>query len=378
MDYIVRPGDTFLSIAQAFGIAPEQLRIANPEILDVNYITVGQTIEIPETYQMRRIIQTNGYAFTNIDSQVLVNTLPYLTYLSIFSYQVLHDGALTGIDDAPLIQTARQARVAPIMVITNIEEGGGYSSDLAHTVLSDEQVQQTLINNVISILKSKNYYGLNIDFQYIYPADCLACSRFLQQVAERLHPLGYIVAVTVAPKTSADQRGLQYEAYNFPIIGRAADSVIIMTYEWGFTFGPPLAVAPIELVRQALGYATSAIPSQNILMGMPNYGYDWTLPSQTYTAAVPISFAQAEDLAMRMGAEIRFDASAQSSYFNYVDDTGERHVVWFDNEASVRVRLEFIETYNLGGVSFWAINDFAVASYQTLASMYDVRKVLDA
>ena len=374
IDYVVRPGDTFYSIAATFGITPTYLLSVNPKV-DPDNIFVGQIIRIPDIY-MRRIIEVNGYAFPDIDGQILIETLPYLTYLSIFSYQVLPDGSLIGIDDEELIQTARQVMVAPMMVITNIKADEGFSSTLAHTILTDVQAQQTLLNNVISVLTYKNYYGLNIDFEYVNPKDRLAYARFLKTVTERLRPYGFITSVTVAPKTGAGQLGPQYEGYEYSLIGDYVYNVIIATYEWGYTFGPPFAVSSIEQVQQAIEYAVSVIPSQKILMGMPNYGYDWVLPYQAYSSAQIVSFNEAEALAKATGSDILFDPEKKASYFNYVDDMGLKHVVWFDNEVGIRARLAFVEAYNLGGVSFWTINNFSPASYQTLNSMYDVRKVL--
>ncbi len=39
-----------------------------------------------------------------------------------------------------------------------------------------------------------------------------------------------------------------------------------------------MAVAPINEVRKVINYAASVIPANKIFMGMPLYGYDWTLP----------------------------------------------------------------------------------------------------
>ncbi len=375
IDYVVRPGDTFYSIAAAFGITTAYLQSANPEITSPYNIFLGQIIHVPDIF-IRRSIDVNGFVFPDIDAQVLAATLPYLTYLSIFSYQVLADGALIEVDDTQLIQAARQAGVAPMMVITNIEANAGFSSALAHTILTDDQVQQTLLNNIVALLELKAYYGLNVDFEYVYPMDRLAYVRFLQTITERLRPLGYFTAITVAPKVGAGQLGIQYEAYEYPAIGILVNRVILTTYEWGYTFGPPIAASPIEQVQRVLDYAISVIPSQKILMGMPNYGFDWTLPYQAFSSARTVSFDEAEALAASTGAEIRFDPATQVSYFNYIDDGGVGHVVSFDNETGIRYRLAFISSYNLGGVSFWTINNFSPASYQTINTMYDVRKVL--
>ena len=79
-----------------------------------------------------------------------------------------------------------------------------------------------------------------------------------------------------------------------------------------------------------LDYAVTEIPPEKILMGMPNYGYDWTLPFMRGTAAQSVSFTQAVDLALRYGVEIQFDEQAQTPYFYYTDN-GTQHVVWFDD-----------------------------------------------
>lgn len=375
IDYEVRPGDTFYSIATAFGVTTDQLLSVNPEIVDINTIFVGQVIHIPEIY-MRPIIEVNGYAFPDIDLHILEDTLPYLTYLSLYSYQVMPDGSLAGIDDTLLIQIAREALVAPLMVITNITADSGFSSALAHTILTDDQVQNMLLNNIESFLSDHNYYGLNIDFEYIYPIDRLPYARFLRAITNRFRSLGYITIVTMPPKISPWQVGTQYEAFDYSLIGFLADRVILSTYEWGYAFGPPLAVAPIEQVRSTLNYAVSVVPTQIILMGMPNYGYDWTLPYQASSIARIVSFSEAEELAASTGADIKFDPETQVSYFNYTDESGFTHVVWFDAEMGIRARLRFVYEYNLAGISYWTVNNFSSANYQTLITMYDVRKVL--
>ena len=379
-DYIVRPGDTLSSIARLFGVPFPLLLSANPEIVDPESLVEGQTIHFPPGYPVRQMIEVNGYAFPNIDAQVLLNTLQYLTYLSIFNYQIRPDGMLVGIDDGPLIQMARRAFVAPLLVISNINDGGSFSSDLVHAILSDELLQITLINNVIRILKSKNYFGLNINFENIYPSDREAYARFLQAVTANLHPLGYIIVSSGALRLNEDRQGLLFGAEQYPVLySREVNRVsIIVTYEFGYTYGPPMAVVPLNQLRRALDNLVSIIPSKNILMGMTNYGFDWALPYNESTPAYMLSFAQAKELALRTGATIQFDQEAQSPFFYYQDDMGVLHLVWFDDEVSIRARLELVRLYNLGGVSFWTINQFSPESYLALIELYDVRKMLSA
>lgn len=372
----VAPGESMYSIARKYGVTVNQILAANPQIANPAAIRVGQVLVIPERTSKLGTIEVNGYTFPNTSMEVIRKTLPYLTYLSIFSYEVNPDGTLRTINDEPLIRAARQARVAPLMVITNMEAGGGFSSDVARSILRNEGNQDRLINNVINNLRSKNYYGLDIDFEYIYPEDREYYNRFLRKVVSRLKPLGYTVTTALAPKTSAEQKGVLYEAHDYPVHGALTNHVILMTYEWGFTYSPPQAVAPINEVRKVLNYAVTAIPRNKILMGIPNYGYDWTLPYKEGTAARTVSNTGAVRLALNENAAIKYDEKAQSPFFNYYDDNRRQHEVWFEDARSINAKLRLAHEYGLAGVSYWTIGRYFPQNWLVLRSLYDVRKVL--
>lgn len=372
--HVVGEGDTLYSLARLYGTTPQAIRQVNPSITDDRSLRVGQILNIPYGAD-KPTIEVNGYAFPDIATEVLEQTLPYLTYLSIFSYQVGPDGSLTAPEDGPLIAAARKAGVAPMMVITNIEEGKGFSSQLANTVLNSAKVQNTLLDNVLKVLKSKNYAGLDIDFEYIFPKDREAYNRFVEKASQKLRPLGYILTTALAPKTEADQPGLLYEAHDYPFHGKWVDHVILMTYEWGYTFGPARPVAPINEVRKVLNYAVTAIPPKKILMGMPNYGYDWTLPFVQGSAARSLSNTQAVEQAVRVKAAIQYDPVAQAPFYEYRGENGQAHVVWFDDARSIQARLRLVEEYGLGGVSYWTINKYNPQNWLILQDMYHVKKI---
>ena len=175
--YTVVAGDTMYKISQRFNVSLNDLILANPNIPNPNIINIGQIINIPNN---KPYIEVNGYAIANINQDILRRTLPYLTYLSIFSYQAKADGSLYGLYEQELIDIARSNSVAPNMVVTNISAEGGFDSDIAHEILNNMQTQQILINNIISIATAKNYYGVDIDFEYLYPEDRLAYVQFLR------------------------------------------------------------------------------------------------------------------------------------------------------------------------------------------------------
>lgn len=370
--HTVSAGESLYTIAQRYGTGVNDILRVNPQITNPNLLQPGQVLTIPSRTRILGTIEVNGYAYPSINMGILRRTLPNLTYLSIFSYNVNSDGSLIPIEDTPLIQAAREAGVAPLMVITN----RGFSSDVASAILNSQQIQNTLLNNVLRILRSKNYFGLDIDFEYLYPSDRENYNRFLAKTVELMRNAGYTVSTALAPKISRDQPGILYEAHDYAAHGRLADHVILMTYEWGFTYGPPMAVAPINQVRRVLDYAVTEIPRRKILMGIPNYGYVWTLPYVQGTAARVISNTGAVQQAYTVGAAIQFDPIAQAPFYYYYDQNGKQHVVWFEDARSIRAKLLLVNQYGLGGVSYWTIGRYFPQNWLVLRSLYNVRKVL--
>ena len=372
----ILPGESLYSISKLYGTTIANLYAANPILNSSIILYPGQIINIPPPTQKLGSIEVNAYALPGTNMDVLAKTLPNLTYLSIFSYQMQPDGSLKGINDAPLIQAARNAKVAPMMVVTNLKEGGGFDSALAHTILTNQTVQNTLISNIISTLKSKNYYGLDIDLEYIFPEDRENYNSFLRKVVTALKPLGYPVTTALAPKPSGDIKGLLYEAHDYPVHGALVSHVILMTYEWGYTAGPPLAVSPLNEVKKILDYAVTVIPSKKVFMGIPNYGYDWTLPWVKGTSARALGNVEAVDLARTVNAAIEYDYTSQAPFFNYYDSNKKQHVVWFEDARSMNAKLRTANDYNLGGVSYWTIGKYFPQAWLVQNSLFDVKKLL--
>jgi spore germination protein len=371
----VARGQSLYSIARMYGTSVDRILAVNPTITDRDRLNVGQVIIIPRGNELGRSVAANGFSL-NVSDATLSETLPNLTYFSKFSWQVDAGGGITPINDIEENAAARAFRVAPMMTITNISPSGGFSGEITHAVLTNQEAQNDLITNINAAMRQRNYYGLIIDFEYIFPNDRESYNQFLRRITASLHAQGKIVATAIAPKVSATQAGTLYEAHDYPAHGEIVDYVIIMTYEWGYTYGPAMAVAPIDQVRRVLNYAVTAIPARKIMMGMPNYGYNWTLPFVQGTAARTVTNTGAVTLASNVGAVIKYDQKQQAPFFNYYDAEGRRHEVWFDDARSIQARLKLIDEYGLAGVSYWTIDNLFRAQYIILRSLYDVNKVL--
>lgn len=356
--YTVAPGDTVDAIAASYGVSPESV-IYDNQLIYPYALAIGQSLFIADTPASsgKPSIQTNGYAYTYISRWVLTQTLPYLTELSVFSYGFTPQGDLVypPNDDSWMISAAWQAGVRPILTLTPLDSSGQFNNNLISSVVRNSAYRENLTNQLISVMRTKGYAGIDVDFEYILADDRDYFTAFVENLADALHTYGFTVSVALAPKTSADQPGLLYEGKDYAALGAAADYVLLMTYEWGYKYGPNMAVAPINMVRRVVDYAVTEIPPEKIHLGIPNYGYDWPLPFvQGKTAAVTIGNVEAVQIAIQNGAEIHFDETAQSPYFNYTKDSID-HEVWFEDVRSIQAKFDLIKEYGLGGAGYWQI-----------------------
>ena len=370
--YTVKPGDTLFDIAQKNGVTISALVAAN-QLSDPYKLPVGLALVIPGQSIRERSIVVNGYAFPGISDIALLGALQYLTYLSVFSAKTRIDGTITELNDTALIRKCYVNGVAPVLTLTNQRESGGFSGDIAHAVIADEEVKTELIQNVMEYLDRRNYFGLNIDFEYVREEDRTLYTQFLLDFAAALRRVGYSFSVALAPKISQEQSGLLYTAHDYGAVGSIADKVIIMTYEWGYTYGPPMAVAPLPNVRAVLDYAVTEIPAEKILLGVPNYGYDWPLPyRQGETRAESLSNEEAVRRAIRYGAEIQFDESAQAPWYRYTAPDGTGHEVWFEDARAQAAKLRLVAEYGFLGMGYWNIMRPAPQTWLVLSSLYDI------
>ena len=195
--------------------------------------------------------------------------------------------------------------------------------------------------------------GIDLDFEFVLPQDRNAYVEFTRRLAGEMHSIGRTVSVALPPKISVDQRGLLYEGIDYRGLGEAADHVLLMTYEWGYTYGPPMAVAPLPQVRSIVDYAVTEIPVNKINLGIPNYGYDWPLPyGRGVTRADTIGNIQAVDIARENGAVIDYDSVSQAPNFHYIKNGTEREV-WFEDVRSIQAKFDLIKEYGLRGAGYW-------------------------
>ncbi|NEX80229.1 LysM peptidoglycan-binding domain-containing protein [Bacillus thermocopriae] len=374
--YFVQQGDSLFSIGRRFGIPYQELARIN-RIPANQPLSVGLRLYIPQgrkrNAEFNAYVEPRGTSVAPELENAAREAAPYLTYLAPFSFQVNRDGSLKPplLNNFPAI--ARANRNVLMMVINN-QEQDQFSDELGRILLNDMTVQDRFLDNIVATAKRYGFRDIHFDFEFLRPADREAYNRFLRKAKQRFQNEGWLMSTALAPKTSATQEGLWYEAHDYKAHGEIVDFVVIMTYEWGYSDGPAMAVSPIDQVRRVLDYAVTEIPPEKILMGQNLYGYDWTLPFVQGTVAKAVSPQQAIQIAARENVPIQYDMKAQAPFFRYTDDEGKQHEVWFEDARSIQAKFDLIKEMNLRGMSYWKLGLSFPQNWLLIVDNFNVTK----
>ncbi len=373
--YIVKEGDTLIDIANSHNVSVIKLLASNPYLSDREYMYPGDTIVI--SYDRKGKITTHGNTVPYIDKNTLRKTLPYLTYLSVLNFTATREGDfITYYDDTEIIQIAKDYGVAPLMLLTTLTISGEANYRVAYDLLLNEDFQNRQIDNILSILRVKGYYGLNFSLHYISISNLKYYESYFRKVVTRLNEEGYQVFLTVNPELTMDYNNVNFENIDYSQLNQLAHNIIFMSYEWGTRATPPSPISSINELDAFLNYILNYISPEKVIIGIATIGYDWELPYVMGTSEVnSMTLASAYNLARDVGAVINYDEVSQTPYYFYTVDGNIQHLVWFINAKSIDAVLGLVSKYSLSGISVWNITIFNPGLWLIIDSQYDIVKV---
>ncbi|AWI06417.1 cell wall-binding repeat-containing protein [Clostridium drakei] len=282
-----------------------------------------------------------------------------LSYKSLVSYSGLIDGIatdsynvdglgnITGSAPQEQIEYANANKISTYAMISN-----SFNGNITKVLLESDQNRQNLINNILDVLKKNNYKGVNVDLEGIFYYNRGEFTQFIKDLYNTLHSQGFEVTVSIPAKIVDNPKEAGTGAYDYSEIGKFSDKVMIMTYDEHWSGGSPGAIASIGWVEKIINYAINVIPNDKIMLGLASYGYDW---SSNSSSADAYTINQAYNKAYKNGVQVKWDSTSKSPYFNYNDNYGVYHSVWFENSTSIGYKLDLVNNYNLAGVAIWRL-----------------------
>ncbi len=292
---------------------------------------------------------THDYAGDDGSHASLTANSRLIDIVSPFQYRINGQGQLTGTDvdklDAWVAKTKK-----PVLVLVHNYQGSGFSSGTAQTLLRSKTNRTAAVNNLYKLVRDSGFAGVHIDLENIPAAERSNYTTFIRELKAKFGPAGYLVTLAAPAKTSDRGGGNWGGAFDYSALGEIADQITLMTYDEHWFGGEAGPIASVGWVESVVKYALKCIPKHKIFLGIPSYGYDWGENGKNKA----VSAAKAVKQAANYGAEILWDEDAQAPYYRYwVGSTG--HTVYFENEQSLKPKLDLVREYGLAGISIWKL-----------------------
>lgn len=279
-----------------------------------------------------------------------VKNTKLLNMVSVFSYSFSQNSDIKQVDKQQnsTLEYAKNNNIIPLAVIHNINNGN-FDKQVLHIILNNSEKRAKLIKNIVNLLIEEEYMGVNIDFENIAKEDKDAYSNFIKELKDELTKYGYLTIISIPAKTSDRYTSSWNYAFDYEKLGSIADYIMIMTYDEHYKSSNAGSIASIEWVKSVLNYAGDKIPTEKIILGLALYGYDWV---DNLGQAIPVK--KVLKLANEKGVVPQWDNESKTPYFSYMSQN-KYHEVWYEDENSLKIKLELVKEYNLGGIAFWRL-----------------------
>jgi len=264
-----------------------------------------------------------------------------ITDIAHFDAKIISDGLISNpMKNPPSINYVSE-NVRRHLVIT-----APHNSELSHYYLDPNlPLRNKIITNIVK--ESKTYDGIQIDFEAVHSNDGTAFLNFLIDLKKSL-PKEKILSVAVLARWESHKKNNPLDAYDYKLIGKIADRVIVMAYDEHWRTGPPGPIASIPWCRKIFTHALKTIPNQKIIMGIPLYGRAWQ------TKILPNVSKQKDIINKMKNLKIQNIKNTDSGgSFQYKEEATIN--IFHETYESIKAKKKLYLSYPIKGTAYWRV-----------------------
>jgi spore germination protein YaaH len=271
-----------------------------------------------------------------------------LKYISPVWYKIDNSGELREMKVTKKNEVTKIASESGILLIPTI--GNDFDGNRISKLLSSAELNQLLIKNMILIAKENKFWGWDLDWEEIKESDRNSFSEFVRILSTALHQENLKLIVTVHAQTGKIDDWIGSKGQDWNSLSKNADALRIMAYDFHHSVSSPGPVTPINKLKEVLDYAISVIPLEKLVVGLPNYGYDWK-----GNRGEPIQYEKAIALLLNNNGSWLRDKDSFALRGVYTDSFGSKHELWFEDKESIIKKILIAKEYGIYQYCFWSL-----------------------
>lgn len=307
-----------------------------------------------------------SYLYGNYDYVELINkTKNDLNEVSPSYFDINDDGSLhLNTVDNNLIKTAHSYGIKVTPFLSN-----HWDRTKGRKALSN--IEQ-LTTQIADAIQKYDLDGINVDIENVTEIDRDNYTKLVKVLREKV-PADKVVTVAVAPNPYNWGNGWQ-GSYDYDELSKYADYLMVMTYDEHYESGEEGPVASIQFVEKSIQYALEHVPKEKIVIGIPFYGRYWQNGSSY--GGYGVSLNRIDSLVTNHKSTITYDSNKQSAKAVITITQSDKkptingrtlyagtYIFWYENEESIRAKLELVNKYDLKGTGSWSLGQESINTW---------------
>lgn len=256
-----------------------------------------------------------------------------------------NEGGYTSFASADYVQKAHDRGLEVWALIENIEYKDSISM---YEILSSTTTRQKLIDSLMNDLITYGIDGINVDFEQL-SMDCGEhFVEFIRELSAACRKNGKVLSVdNYVPRDFNDY-------YDRKEQGIVADYVIVMGYDEHYAGSKEAgSVASIDYVEDGIAQTVKEVPAEKVINAIPFYTRIWETTGDGISSQA-VDMVTAEQFISNHGIAAEWDETTCQNYGEYTSGDS-RYQVWLEDADSIKVKLNVMENYGIGGVAEWRL-----------------------
>lgn len=256
-----------------------------------------------------------------------------------------NEGGYTSFASADYVQKAHDRGLEVWALIENIEYKDSISM---YEILSSTTIRQKLIDSLMNDLITYGIDGINVDFEQL-SMDCGEhFVEFIRELSVACRKNGKVLSVdNYVPRDFNDY-------YDRKEQGIVADYVIVMGYDEHYAGSKEAgSVASIDYVEDGIAQTVKEVPAEKVINAIPFYTRIWETTGDGISSQA-VDMVTAEQFISNHGITAEWDETTCQNYGEYTSGDS-RYQVWLEDADSIKVKLNVMENYGIGGVAEWRL-----------------------
>ena len=232
-------------------------------------------------------------------------------------------------------------------------------------VIKNDILEEKIASQAVTLALKNKFDGVLLDYEtsaFGFESTTKNILAFYKLFSKKTHSSNLKFYVSLYGDTYFQSR-----PYDVKAIGEVSDKVIIMAYDFSKSNGNPGPGFPLTGKAQ-YGYDFEKmiddyqkdVANDKLVVALGYFGYDWRVDTKgnAVAAGIPLSTSEiTKEFVTKCGFEqcnLTRNQNTQESTIKYTDDSGENHIIWFEDELSINRKKQFLKSKGIVETAAWA------------------------